>query len=137
MTMTKKEEIKMASVKSAMLDSYLYEYVPSQVEAVPTSGTKHDAGKPDLSLLPRAALEEMAKAFMYGEQKYGRHNFKAGFKSHRLIAAAMRHILAWNEGEDLDPESGHSHLGHALATLAMILECDRLKTLEDTRYKKG
>ena len=33
-------------------------------------GTKHDQGKPDLTLMPIAALNEISKAFMYGEAKY-------------------------------------------------------------------
>ena len=49
----------------------------------------------------------------------------------------MRHLDAYREGEDMDPEStvGSTHLGHALASIAMILECERLGTLTDTRYK--
>ncbi len=98
-------------------------------------GTKYDSGKPDLSLLPTSSLEAMARALMYGEQKYNRNNFKAGFNSNRLIAACLRHVNAWNDGEDLDPESGVDHLGHALACLAMLTECRKLGTLVDGRYK--
>jgi hypothetical protein len=94
---------------------------------------KFDGAKPDLSLCPTAALEEMARAFMHGEKKYGRDNYRGGMASHRFIAAAMRHLLAWRDGEDSDPESGYSHLGHALASIAMLLECRRIGTLVDTR----
>ena len=96
-------------------------------------GLKFDGTKPDLSLVPRSALEGMAKAFMVGEKKYGRNNFKQGMASHRYVAAAMRHITAWNDGEDLDPETGNHHMWHALASIAMLLECEKLGTLEDTR----
>lgn len=96
---------------------------------------KHDSGKPDLSLIPLSALVEEAKGFQLGEKKYGRHNYKSGMESHRLVGAALRHILAWESGEDLDPESGASHLGHARCCLAMLLEQQRLGTLKDTRYK--
>lgn len=98
------------------------------------SGKKFDSNKPDLSLIPLSALAETAKAFMLGEQKYSRGNYKLGLESHRLVAAALRHILTWEQGESLDPESGASHLGHAMACLAMIMETQRLGTLKDTRY---
>ena len=100
-------------------------------------GTKHDSGKPDLSLVPRVALEEIAKALMHGEKKYGRYNYLKGFDSNRLIAATLRHVYAWNSGEDNDPESGLSHVAHALAGLSMLLDCQRVGTLTDGRFKRG
>lgn len=99
------------------------------------SGKKYDSGKADLSLIPLSAQIEEARGFMLGAEKYGRDNYKAGMESHRLVAAALRHILAWEQGEDLDPESGASHLGHARCCLAMLLETSRLGTLKDTRFK--
>lgn len=100
------------------------------------TGTKHDDGKADLALCPRSALEAMARAFMLGEKKYGRHNFKKGLASHRLVAAAMRHLLAWEAGEEADPDSaiGGTHLGNALASIAMLIELARIGKLEDTRW---
>ena len=97
---------------------------------------KLDTNKADLSLLPLVALEQMARAFMFGEKRYGRYNYTAGFNSHRLVAAALRHITQWQDGEDNDPESGASHLGHALASIAMLLHTIQLGTNVDTRYKK-
>ena len=100
-------------------------------------GTKHDSGKPDLSIVPYVAIEQIARALMYGEVKYGRHNFLRGFNSNRLIAATLRHVYAWNSGEDNDPESGLSHVAHALAGLSMLLDCQRVGTLTDGRFKGG
>lgn len=101
-----------------------------------SGGKKYDQSKPDLSLIPRPALEQMAYAFMHGEVKYGRYNYCAGFDSHRLLAAAFRHLTQWQSGEDLDSESGYSHLGHALASIAMLLHIQELGTMRDTRYRK-
>jgi len=94
---------------------------------------KFDSGKPDLSLIPRVALDEEARAFMYGAEKYGRYNFHKGMEVSRLIAAALRHITAYNEGAELDIESHVHHLGHARACLAMILKQAELGTLIDDR----
>lgn len=100
-----------------------------------TEGRKNDKGKPDLSLVPLVALVEEARGFMLGEQKYGRYNYLRGMESSRLVAAALRHILAWECGEDTDPESGASHLGHARCCLAMLLHTQQLGTLKDTRFR--
>jgi len=108
-----------------------------QVEYVKApGGTKHDNTKPDLSLLPMSGLEAIVRALEYGQSKYGRNNFRKGFESHRLIGACLRHVHAWNEGEDNDPESGVSHLGHAAATLVMLLTNLAEGKATDTRYKK-
>lgn len=98
---------------------------------------KYDGEKPDLAIVPLAALTEMAKAFMYGEKKYARHNYRHGFQTHRLLAAALRHCYAWENGEDLDPESGVSHLGHAMASLAMLITNLKDEKATDTRHKAG
>lgn len=99
---------------------------------------KFDADKVDLSLIPLPAQIEEAKAFMLGAQKYGRYNYTSGLEASRLVAAALRHISQWQEGEDKDPEGlNASHLGHARACLAMILHCEALGTLKDNRRGKG
>lgn len=100
-----------------------------------STGVKHDQHKMDLSLIPLSALEEEACGMMLGAKKYGRYNYKSGMESHRLVAAALRHILAWEQGEDLDTESGASHLGHARCCLGMLIELARLGKLTDTRFK--
>lgn len=94
---------------------------------------KDDSQKIDLSLNPKVALEQMAVAFMLGEKKYGRYNYTAGMDASRLIGACLRHVHTWMDGEDTDAESGGSHLGHALACLAMVLHQAELGTLKDNR----
>lgn len=83
--------------------------------------TKHDNGKPPLSLIPREALALEAQVFAFGAKKYGKHNFKKGMAWSRCLDAALRHIYAFADGEDLDPESGLSHLGHARCCLSMLI----------------
>ena len=81
---------------------------------------KHDAGKPQLSLVPQEAVELIAQAMSYGAIKYGRNNFKAGHQWSRCLDAALRHLYALAHGQPIDPESGNTHLSHALASLAML-----------------
>lgn len=102
-----------------------------------SNAKKFDSEKADLSLCPLPALELMARAFQYGEKKYGRMNYlEGGMASSRLVAAAMRHILAWETGEDNDAESGVSHLGHALACITMLAHQIAEGTAVDNRRKK-
>lgn len=97
-------------------------------------GKKNDQDKPDLSLIPTDALWGMASALTYGAKKYDRHNFRKGIAYSRLIAACMRHLTAWNEGEDLDPESQLCHLDHAMASLAMLRFMTKNRTEMDDRF---
>lgn len=99
-------------------------------------GKKHDQDKPDLSLLPKEFLDEVAKAFMHGEKKYGRYNYLNGMDWHRIIAASMRHISSFNSGEDIDTESGLNHLAHAGACIAMLLTYYAQNLGKDTRHGK-
>ena len=84
-------------------------------------GVKFDKGKPPLSLLPRAALEEEARVLAFGAEKYGRDNWRLGMDHSRLLDACMRHVVAYADGEDLDPESGLPHLAHARCCLGFLL----------------
>jgi len=84
------------------------------------SANKNDAGKPDLTLLPRSALEGVARVRAHGNKKYGRDNWRGGMEWTRLLAAAFRHMYAWLEGENRDPESGESVLDHAICSLMFL-----------------
>lgn len=99
-------------------------------------GTKFDEGKPDLSLLPYSALAEIAKAMMVGEKKYGRYNYLSKLEAGRLTAACARHLFKWYQGEDTDPETDISHLGHAGANIVMLLNLLATDNLIDDRFKQ-
>lgn len=87
----------------------------------PPVAVKNDAGKAPLSMLPIEGLREAAKAFAYGAKKYSRGNFRSSSMAwSRLTDAALRHITSFANGEWIDPESGNSHLSHALASLMML-----------------
>jgi hypothetical protein len=96
---------------------------------------KNDANKPDLSLIPYVAEVRLAEALMVGERKYGRYNYCKGMEASRIVAAAKRHLSAWFNGEELDPQDGQHHLGAAMACCAMLLRQQELGTLEDNRFK--
>ena len=81
---------------------------------------KFDDEKVRLDLLPPEALWGTAEVLTFGAQKYAAHNWRKGLDYSRVYGAMLRHITKWWEGEDLDPESGISHLHHAGCCIAFL-----------------
>lgn len=100
-----------------------------------SSGVKHDQGKPPMDLLSHKSLEEIAIVFGFGAKKYGRFNYRKGMAWSKVIAAAYRHLGAFNSGEDLDAESGEKHLAHLGCCVIMLLDYVRDHKELDDRYK--
>lgn len=85
-------------------------------------GEKHDEGKVRLDLVPPSLMLAAGRAMTHGALKYGAQNWRKGLLLSRVYAALQRHLLAFWSGEDLDPSSCLSHLDHAAACLAMLIE---------------
>lgn len=83
---------------------------------------KFDSGKTDYSLLEPLLVEMYCSVGQMGAKKYGRNNWKQSKKEdmYRYEAALLRHIMAYKSGEKTDPESGLSHLSHALWNLVAL-----------------
>ena len=79
----------------------------------PNTGGQKGAKPERFSLLPFDALDEIVRSYDYGAKKYSPHNWRRGYAWSLSFDALMRHLTAWWEGENIDPESGHSHLAHA------------------------
>jgi hypothetical protein len=105
------------------------------ISTVTTGGIKHDSGKPGMNLLSREALEQIALVMDFGKDKYAAHNWRKGFAWSRPLSAALRHIMAFNDGEDKDPESGLSHLAHAACCIMFLLEFEKTHKELDDRWK--
>lgn len=99
------------------------------------SGARYNQGKADLSLIPLSTLEDEARVWMYGERKYKRFNWMKGMAWSIPLACALRHLAAWQNGEDLDPESGQPHLAHAMCNLRMLTLYSRTYPEGDDRPK--
>ena len=85
-------------------------------------GKKYDQDKPRYDLVPWAAMDDVAQVLGYGAKKYGDHNCRMveGLEN-RYFAAALRHLSAHRQGERNDPETGISHLAHAMCSLLFLL----------------
>ena len=89
-------------------------------------GVKYDSEKPDWSLVELDKLEGFVKVLTFGAKKYKRDNWKkVEHGKERYFAALMRHLSAWQKGEDKDPESGESHLHHAMCNLYFLIDFDK------------
>lgn len=96
--------------------------------------------KVPLHLIPPSALIEEAMCMSDGAKKYGPYNWREEGKPVTVtvyIAAAMRHLLSFLDGEDLDPESGHSHLGHNRAGIGVLIDAMACGNAIDDRPPKG
>mgnify|MGYP003472555822 CR=1 FL=1 len=103
-----------------------------------TEAVKADIGKLDWSLVPFEALEGMVEVLEFGAKKYSAWNWTTGggFMWTRLVASTLRHLFAFARGEDLDPESGLSHISHGQCNLLFLAYYIRNKnTVKDNRRK--
>jgi hypothetical protein len=112
---------------------------PSSLGEKPTNPKDMIAtNKVPFHLWPETASAYGAMGFLDGALKYGRSNWRhAGVKASTYYDAARRHLNAWFEGEDNDPQSGVPHLGHALACIAILVDAIEAKKLNDDRMHPG
>lgn len=94
------------------------------------SGARFNGGKADYSLIPMSTMEDEARVWMKGAEKYTRNNWRKGMQWSVPFACLMRHLAKWQDGEDLDAETGLPHLAHAMCNLRML-------TLFATTYPEG
>jgi hypothetical protein len=100
----------------------------------PATGQKFDAGKIEYHYYSPYAFEQVNAVLTFGAKKYAAHNWRGGFAWSRPFNACMRHMWAWWRGEDNDPETGLSHLAHAMCCLMFLLEFTLTKKHLDDRY---
>lgn len=94
--------------------------------------------KAPMSVLPANVMAEVAVGIFEGTCKYGRHNYReAGVLASVYYDATMRHLMAYWEGEDIDPDSGLSHVTKAISSLVVLRDAMMQEMLEDDRPPKS
>jgi len=94
--------------------------------------------KVPMSGIPAPVLMEMGLVKLHGDLKYGRYNWREiGVRTSVYYDAAMRHLMAFWEGEDNDPDSGINHLSHAMCGLIVLRDAMRLGEMVDDRPPRG
>ena len=90
--------------------------------------------KAPMSTVSAAVLAELGVAMLEGAAKYGRHNYRAvGIRASVYYDGTMRHLMAWWEGEDLDPDSNLSHITKAIASLVVLRDAMLQGKMTDDR----
>lgn len=95
------------------------------------------AKKAPMWLLPPYALQQTAWVHKLGASKYQPYNWRdTGVCATTYISAIMRHLDAWRDGEDIDPESGVTHLAHIAASCNILMDAHQCSKLIDDRSKR-
>lgn len=96
------------------------------------------SNKLPLHLWPSTATALGCIGMLNGMLKYGRSNFRAiGVRASIYVDACKRHLDAWFEGEECDPEDGVPHLAATLACLAILVDAQAAGKLNDDRMLEG
>ena len=96
---------------------------------------KSDKGKTPVELVPPQFVGMVAQVLGHGAVKYGRWNWTKGLHWSRTYAATLRHLFLWYCGENLDKESGLSHLSHAATNIMFLITWQEMKRGTDDRPK--
>lgn len=93
-------------------------------EANDMSGLRYNSGKAPLEMIPLHLLEGAARVFHDVTTRevnpYPKWNWLKENDWSVPYACMMRHLSKWQMGEDNDPETGRSHLHHAMCNLLML-----------------
>lgn len=97
--------------------------------------------KVPFSTIPAQVMAEVGLAMLEGALKYGRHNYRSvGVRSSVYYDAVLRHLTQWWEGDDIDSDSGLSHIVKAIACLVVLRDSMLFGNLTDDRppsYQHG
>lgn len=95
----------------------------------------HGDKKVQLQLVPPSAKVAIAIGLEEGAIKYGPWNWRDNpVELMTYYGALCRHMDAWVEGEDVDPDgSGKTHLDGAIASLAILIDASEGGTCIDNR----
>lgn len=90
--------------------------------------------KTPLGLIPAYSMDQTAWVHKHGSDKYGPYNWRdTGVCASTYINAIMRHLNAWRDGEDIDPESGITHLAHIACSCNILMDASNCNMLQDDR----
>lgn len=90
--------------------------------------------KAPMSTVSAAVMAEIGVAMLEGAAKYGRYNYRAvGVRASIYYDATLRHLFSWWEGEDLDPDSGMSHITKAITSLVVLRDAMIQNKVTDDR----
>ena len=81
---------------------------------------RYNKGKPEMSQLSPEFLLDLADVMTQGEGKYPKYNWTKGSNYSTAFDSCMRHLLKFQNGENMDDETGKSHILHAACNLMFL-----------------
>jgi len=99
-----------------------------------TGAVKDNKDKSRLDLLASKPLLAIGRVLGFGAKKYKPNNWRLGLSWSDTTASALRHVFAFADGEDIDPESGECHIDCALTQLMFLSEYYHTGTGADDRW---
>ena len=100
-------------------------------------GLRYNSDKIEISMTPNSLIYAVSKCFEYGAKKYAKDNWRRGMNWSIPYNCAMRHMMKFWEGEDLDEETGLSNLYHVACNVAMLIEYIKTCPELDDRFKQA
>jgi hypothetical protein len=91
--------------------------------------------KAPLHLVPPALSIGVAYALKDGAAKYGAYNWREEpINVSTYVGAILRHLYAYQDGEDVAEDSGVCHLAHVAACCALLMDGKASGSLVDDRH---
>lgn len=87
-------------------------------------------------LVPSDAMDEVARVYGYGANKYAPRNWEKGYDWGLSVAALERHVSKFKQLEDIDTESGLHHLAHAAFHCLALISWGMRGLGRDTRSRE-
>ena len=81
---------------------------------------RYNSGKAQTNEIDPSFILGMAEVLTKSREKYDRANWTLPTNWSTPYDSMMRHIMAFQKGEELDAESGNSHLLHAAVNLMFL-----------------
>lgn len=109
----------------------------AEIRSVSSTGGEKGTKPERFDLIPISALTQLARHYGAGAEKYADNQWRKGYEWSKSYAALQRHLTAWWGGENIDTETGSSHMAavawHAFTLLTFIEEHPGF----DDRFKGG
>ncbi len=102
----------------------------------PKTGARKGRKLAQFSLMPPEFLQELAEVYGRGAAKYSVRNWECGYAWSLSLDALMRHLNAWQRGEQRD-ELGNHHLAQVAWHAAALYVFERFGLGTDDRSRLG
>lgn len=110
-------------------------YIYGETRTIAASGAQKGTKAERFDLVPVYPLTLLARLYGAGAKKYAAHNWRMGYEWSKSYAAAQRHLTAFWDGEDIDPETGVPHVINVAFHMFALAQYLKDHPELDDRYK--